>query len=284
MESEVLTFLDHSRERAGLRYVYPVLSRRAGGLSVGVNLNPNNACNWRCVYCQVPGLRRGAAPRIDVERLEEELREFLRAVMAGDYLQRHLPPEFRVFRDVAVSGNGEPTTAREFAAVVEAIARVRQDLGVPANVKTVLITNGTQVHRPHVRAGIEKLAVLSGEVWFKVDRVTPQGMRAVNGTRFPLARVQENLIACSELCSTWIQSCWFASDGAPPPNEEVDAFVAFLANLLGLDAPVRGVLLYTLARPSAQPEANRLAPLPREWLEGMAERVRAVGWPVRVYD
>ncbi|MDX9945398.1 MAG: radical SAM protein, partial [Azonexus sp.] len=34
---------DHSRDSAGLRYVYPVISRRAGGVSVGINLNPNNA-------------------------------------------------------------------------------------------------------------------------------------------------------------------------------------------------------------------------------------------------
>lgn len=283
MESEVLTFDDHSRERAGLRYVYPVLSRRAGGLSVGVNLNPNNACNWRCVYCQVPGLSRGAAPPIDVAELEQELASFLRSVISGDYLERHLPPGFRVLCDVAVSGNGEPTTASEFASVVEVIARVRRDLRVPATVKTVLITNGTQVHRPHVRAGIQKLATLSGEVWFKVDRATAAGIRAVNGTRFPLQRVRENLLACSELCATWIQSCWFTWDGAPPSAGEVDAFVAFMAHLREQNAPLRGLMLYTLARPSAQPQGDRVAPLPLDWLEGMAKRVRAVGWPVWVY-
>jgi hypothetical protein len=57
---------DHSRDSAGMRYVYPVVSRRAGGVSVGINLNPNNACNWRCIYCQVPGLTRGGPPPIDL--------------------------------------------------------------------------------------------------------------------------------------------------------------------------------------------------------------------------
>jgi wyosine [tRNA(Phe)-imidazoG37] synthetase (radical SAM superfamily) len=55
-----LTVADHDRGSAGLTYVYPVVSRRAGGVSVGINLNVNNACNWRCIYCQVPGLTRGA--------------------------------------------------------------------------------------------------------------------------------------------------------------------------------------------------------------------------------
>ncbi|MCZ7653212.1 MAG: hypothetical protein M5R42_01445 [Rhodocyclaceae bacterium] len=33
----------HSRDSAGLTYVYPVVSRRAGGVSIGINPNPNNA-------------------------------------------------------------------------------------------------------------------------------------------------------------------------------------------------------------------------------------------------
>ncbi|MCZ7653281.1 MAG: hypothetical protein M5R42_01880 [Rhodocyclaceae bacterium] len=67
-----LDVTDHSRDSAGLTYVYPVVSRRAGGVSIGINLNPNNACNWRCIYCQVPDLKRGAAPLIDLDRLEGE--------------------------------------------------------------------------------------------------------------------------------------------------------------------------------------------------------------------
>ena len=90
-----LTTTDHRRDRAGLTYVYPVVSRRAGGLSVGVNLNPNQACNWRCIYCQVPGLVRGSAPSIDVARLETELRGFLGDVLGGDYLATHVPAAVR---------------------------------------------------------------------------------------------------------------------------------------------------------------------------------------------
>ena len=52
----MLTTTDHDRGSAGLTYVYPVISRRSGGLSIGINLNPNNACNWRCIYCQLHAL------------------------------------------------------------------------------------------------------------------------------------------------------------------------------------------------------------------------------------
>lgn len=76
--SQKLTTSDHSRDIAGLKYVYPVISRRAGGLSIGINFNTNNACNWRCVYCQVPDLVRGAAPEMDFGLLEQELRFFFK--------------------------------------------------------------------------------------------------------------------------------------------------------------------------------------------------------------
>jgi len=84
----VLTIADHRRDIAGLTYVYPVVSRRAGGVSVGINLNVNNACNWACVYCQVEGLTRGGPPPVDVALLSEELDGFLARVADGDFFAR----------------------------------------------------------------------------------------------------------------------------------------------------------------------------------------------------
>ena len=121
---------DHSRDSAGLRYVYPVVSRRAGGVSVGINLNPNNACNWRCIYCQVPDLKRGAAPPIDLARLETELREFIALLQHGDFMRSQVPEDARRIVDVAFSGNGEPTSAREFPETVELAGRVLWDAGL----------------------------------------------------------------------------------------------------------------------------------------------------------
>jgi len=278
----VLDTRDHSRDSAGLTYVYPVVSRRAGGLSVGINLNPNNACNWRCVYCQVPGLVRGAAPPIDLALLERELRGFLAEVLHGDFMERNVPLALRRLNDLALSGNGEPTSAREFEAVVELLGRVRRDLGVGTAVKTVLLTNGSLIHRAQVQAGLERLAPLAGEVWFKLDRATAAGIRAVNGARLSPARVRANLETAARLCRTWVQTCVFALDGQPPPEEEIAAYLALLAAVRRAGAPVAGVLLYGLARPSMQPEAARLTPLPEEWLETLALRVRALGYEVRV--
>lgn len=273
---------NHDRDAAGLRYVYPVVSRRSGGVSVGINLNPNNACNWRCVYCQVPGLVRGKAPAIDLAELERELRGLLEPIVHGDWLARHAPEGARRLNDVAFSGNGEPTSAREFPAAVALARRVLAELGLAQSTALVLITNGSLVHRPEVQEGLRELARGRGEVWFKVDRATDAGMRAVNDAAPGMERVRTNLRTSCSLAPTWVQTCLFARDGAPPPEAELAALVEFLAQEAGPRGP-RGVLLYGLARPSHQPEAASLARLSAAWLEDFAARLRARGLETRVF-
>src|SRR5574343_1810541 len=126
----MLTIEDHSRDSAGLLYVYPVVSRRAGGVSIGINLNPNNACNWACVYCQVENLSRGGPPPIDLARLECELVGFLDSALHGDFMTRQVPMEARRLVDVAFSGNGEPTSAAEFDEAVACVVRVLERYGL----------------------------------------------------------------------------------------------------------------------------------------------------------
>src|SRR5215831_19604434 len=72
-----LDFEDHRRDLAANRYVYAVVSRRAQGLSIGVNLNPDKVCNFDCPYCQVDRTTPGGPPRIDVALLKSELQELL---------------------------------------------------------------------------------------------------------------------------------------------------------------------------------------------------------------
>ena len=277
-----LNVADHSRESAGLRYVYPVVSRRAGGVSVGINLNTNNACNWRCIYCQVPDLTRGAPPPVDLDLLALELGGFLRDVLQGDFLASRVPADARRLNDIALSGNGEPTSAKEFEQVIDLIGATRAQSGVPATVKTVLITNGSLMQRGGVQKGVGKLAGLNGEVWFKLDRATEAGMRKVNNTRVGMAKVRANLAASAERCPTWIQTCLFALDGAGPDEAEQDAYLEFLRGCKADGIALQGVLLYGLARHSFQPEAPRLMPLPPEQMETFAQRIRALGFQVKV--
>lgn len=277
-----LTLTNHDRASAGMTYVYPVVSRRAGGVSVGVNLNPNNACNWACVYCQVPELARGTAPDIDLAQLETELRALLGDILQGDFMQTRVPEGARRLNDIALSGNGEPTSARVFPQVIECIGRVMADFDLTGKIKLVLITNGSLADRPRVRDGLQKMALLNGEVWFKFDRATAGGMRAVNQTRTTPDRQLERLELTARLCPTWLQTCVFALDDAPPSDAEQAAYLAAVARIRQRQIPVQGVLLYGLARPSMQPQAGRLSALPAAWLDEFAARIRSAGLPVKV--
>ena len=280
--THALTPQNHDRDSADMTYVYPVVSRRAGGVSVGINLNPNNACNWACVYCQVPDLQRGAAPAIDLAQLERELRALLADILHGDFMQTRVPEGARRLNDIALSGNGEPTSAREFPDVIALIGRVMQDFNLVQKIKLVLITNGSLIDRPRVQAGLARMATLNGEVWFKFDHATGAGMRATNQTRISPEKQFERLTLAARLCPTWLQTCVFATDGTPPSPAETAAYLAAVARIRRENIPLQGVLLYGLARPSLQPQAAHLSALPAAWLEAFADRIRAAGLPVKV--
>ncbi|MFN3594902.1 MAG: radical SAM protein [Thiobacillaceae bacterium] len=278
-----LSINDHARDVTGMTYVYPVVSRRSQGVSVGVNLNPNNACNWRCIYCQVPDLKRGGPPPIALDVLERELRQMLADIVQGDYLARHVPEGMRRLNDVALSGNGEPTTAPEFPRVVSLIGDILADFRLAGRIKLILITNGSQLDRPRVQAGVRSMAGLNGEVWFKLDRATRAGLRQVNDTHTDPEHHYRRLKTSAGLCPTWVQTCLFAIDARPPEAGEVQAYLNLLARAMAEGVPLKGVLLYGLARPSLQPEAPRLSHLPEAWLTALAARIEALGLAVRVH-
>lgn len=262
-----------------MRYVYPVVSRRAGGVSVGINLNPNNACNWRCIYCQVPALTRGGPPPLNLPRLADELRRMLDDILHGGFMAARVPADVRRLVDVAFSGNGEPTSAPEFPAAVAIAEAALREAGLAGKVKLRLITNGSLVERAGVRAGLAALGRAGGEVWFKLDAGNAAGYQRINDTRQQPATVRRRLLACAALCETWVQSCFFALDGAPPDAAAIDGYLELLKPAADRLA---GVHLYGLARPSLQPEAPRLQRLPADWLEALAQRLRALGLTVHV--
>ncbi|PKO31207.1 MAG: radical SAM protein [Betaproteobacteria bacterium HGW-Betaproteobacteria-7] len=267
----MLTTDDHRRDSAGLRYVYPVVSRRAGGVSIGINLNVNNACNWACVYCQVDNLVRGGPPPLDLDLLESELATFLADALHGDFMQRQVPESARRLMDIAFSGNGEPTSAPEFAAAVNRVGDVLGRFGLLGKLVLRLITNGSLMHRPEVAAGVQRIGELGGEVWFKIDRAEAAAIAEINGVPLTPEKVAGNLARCAALAPTWVQTCWFALDGQAPDAAARAAYCDLLTPVAG---SLAGVHLYGLARPSQQPAAPRLARLPDEELAAFAEEIQ----------
>lgn len=273
---------NHARDIAGLKYIYPVLSRRAGGLSIGINFNTNNACNWRCIYCQVPNLKRGAAPVLDFQQLEDELRFFLATVLNGDFYQRFQVPESqRVIKDIAISGNGEPTSLKNFAHVVDLIGRVATELKILPDSRYVLISNGSLVHLPKVQAGLKVLQRYGGELWFKMDSATEQGLMAINHARHSVQSHFKNLLLAAQCCSTKLQICLLDIDNKGLDNAEKVAFLTLLSDVKA-NSTVQSVMLYTIARPSLQAEACRLSALSETVLNNFADEIRGLGFEVTV--
>ncbi|WP_074905764.1 radical SAM protein [Nitrosomonas communis] len=266
-----------------MTYVYPVISRRASGVSIGINLNPNNACNWRCIYCQVPNLKRGSAPIIDLVKLEQELRTFLHELFYGRFMLDKVPQLARRINDIALSGNGEPTSAKEFEQVISLIELVKHDFPLPEELKLVLITNGSLVDRAHVQRGLSHMAKLNGEIWFKLDSVTQEGRMRINNTRMSLKKMHANLKIAASLCPTWVQTCVLEIDGKPPAEREINAYLEFLYKVKQEGISLQGILLYGLARPSLQPEAPRLSKVSVAWIESFAARIKTLGLAVKVH-
>ncbi len=277
-----LTFQNHNRDVMGLTHVYPVVSRRAAGVSIGINLNTNNACNWACVYCQVPNLTRGSAPSLNLELLRSELDLMLTEATQGNFMQTYVAADLRRLNDIAFSGNGEPTSARLFEEAVDVAIDALRTHALIGKIKLVVITNGSLALRPNVQRAFEAMSKVNGEVWFKVDRGRSEDILRINNIRLGPGLILKRLAAAATACPTWVQTCMVAWDGAEPSEAEIEGYLALLQEALDRQIPLRGVLLYSLARPSYQPAAARIAALPLSWLEALGARIKALGLAVKV--
>jgi len=280
--SKLLSSQNHDRDVVGMTYVYPVISRRAGGVSIGINLNPNNACNWHCAYCQVPNLTRGVAPDIDLIVLRSELTTMLNDVMHGDFMFERVHEDCRQLCDVAISGNGEPTSCKSFDEVVAIILQVMDSFSLLGVIPVRLISNGSYVHKTHVQRGLHLMAAHKGEVWIKVDAATDEGITRINGIEASAELLFKQVRSVAAVCPSWIQTCMLAWHGNEPGEGDIDAYLAFLSRLKTERIAIQGVLLYGLARPSLQPEAEYVSALNVAWMETMRGKIEAVGLPVRL--
>jgi wyosine [tRNA(Phe)-imidazoG37] synthetase (radical SAM superfamily) len=271
ISKQYLSIHDHSRELSGLKYIYSVVSRRAGGLSVGINLNVNNACNWQCIYCEIPNLTRGSPPPIELKVLEQELRFFLKEIIHGDYMEKNVSLEDRHLKDIAFSGNGEPTSAKEFPEVILIVKKVLNEFDLLHKIKIRLITNGSLMHQASVISSVEMLKEMNGEVWFKVDAATETSIKKINQVNLKPNQILDRLQSSAKICPTFIQTCIFTIDGNGPSTEDIDAYIKLVKEVQN---DIQGVHLYGLARPSLQPQAKSLGRINEAALEDIAKKLR----------
>jgi wyosine [tRNA(Phe)-imidazoG37] synthetase (radical SAM superfamily) len=265
---------DHRRTFVDNLYVYAVVSRRSRGVSIGVNLNPDKVCNFDCVYCQVDRTTPGLVRDVDVPRLRVELEAMLDLVQSGALFEmgrfRATPPHLRRLHDIAFSGDGEPTTCPEFPAVVRTCAEVRRQRGI-GDVKLVLITNATQLHRPKVGEALEVLAANNGEVWAKLDAGTEAYYHRIERTTVPLRRVLDNITAEARARPLVIQAMFLRLEGEPPTAAEEEAFCERLGEIVASGGRIKLVQIYTVARRPAEANVTALSSVE---VDALAQKVR----------
>lgn len=267
----------HPRSWRSNRYVYPVLSRRARGISIGINISPDQVCNFHCAYCQVNrgGLKQ-AGP-VDVDVLRRELDEMLDlAVSGGLFAEKPFadaPGAMHRLSDIAFSGDGEPTLAKVFPEAAAIVAAARSSHSLPADVKIVTLTNAGFLDRPAVQEALDRLHAGGGVLWAKLDAGTESHFRRMNRCAVPLRKTLDNITLAAKRWRVLIQSMWLRFEDRDPDPAEVDAFADRLKEILQAGGTLEGVQVYTLARPPAENYVSGVAePLLRAIADTIASR------------
>jgi len=119
----------------------PVPSRRLG-LSLGVDIVPLKTCTLDCIYCQLAETTEKTVIRkeyVTVESVLNQLKERLSNGLLTDF--------------ITFSGSGEPTLNSSLG---EFIDRIKEITDIPV----AILTNGTLLYLPDVRADCAKADVL----------------------------------------------------------------------------------------------------------------------------
>jgi wyosine [tRNA(Phe)-imidazoG37] synthetase (radical SAM superfamily) len=280
----------HPRSFREFRYVYPVISRRAGGLSLGINLSPNGQCNFSCVYCQV--IAENGRQRIDTKSesdlidcdcncIESELSQLIGMIKSGDLFKdewfSRAPAEKRILKDIAFSGDGEPTLSPAFDETINRVVSVRKRL-CNESTKIVLITNATMLHVKHVQDSLETMLKNNGEIWAKLDAGTPEYFKKIARSAIKYEKILTNLKELTKKFPVVIQSCFLSMHGKIPDESEIRQYAQRLIDLQSnnnnnnnTSNNIIRVQMYTVAR--STPESWAL-PISNEQLDSIAETVR----------
>jgi wyosine [tRNA(Phe)-imidazoG37] synthetase (radical SAM superfamily) len=217
------------------KYLFgPVPSRRFGR-SLGIDLLPRKTCTYDCIFCQVGPTTTRTLSREDYAPVDEVTREVLQWVKedgAADYL--------------TLAGSGEPTLHRRFG---EVIRFLRDNSSIPV----ALLTNGSLLHLPEVRAAAARASVLKTSLSAWDDDSFQYLNRPCAGITFD--RVLEGQRAFRDEFEgrLWLEVFVVANVNASP------SAVRKIAELAKNIRPDR-IHLNTIARPPTQPFAEAVSP------------------------
>ncbi|MDA7691289.1 radical SAM protein [Methylophilaceae bacterium] len=279
MKKEILTIFNHDRNIFSSKYIYPVVSRRSMGLSLGINLNTNNACNWQCIYCQVSNLTRGKPEKIDLKLLENELDKWLEEIVNGSFLIECASHKVD-FKDIAFSGNGEPTASTEFEPIVKIVLKKIDKFQLSKTIKLRLITNGSYLNKKNIQHSLEHMKSVDHEVWFKIDHVNPKEALKINRINLSIASLRKNLQSAISISPTIVQTCLLKVNKKLPSEDFVNEYIKFLAPY----APqLKAIHLYSMVRPSQQKTDLQIDALDKSELQIIADKINVLKTKIECY-
>jgi wyosine [tRNA(Phe)-imidazoG37] synthetase (radical SAM superfamily) len=268
-------FTNHSRQFQNNYYVYPVLSRRSRGVSIGVNINHDQVCNFRCLYCQVDRTNVPSIMPFDADKLARELHLVLELCTSQQLFQippfDQAPPALRRLNDIALSGDGEPTISPHFLQTCQVCAQLKASFNLP-DVKIIVITNATRLQHPEVMQALSILDDNNGEVWAKLDAGTEPFYRGINCSAVSFEQICRNITACARQRSIIIQTLFFALNHQPPSDSEIAAYIQRLEEILHAGGSLKLIQLHTIAR---DPHNTGVLPLADVQLDRIAGQLRA---------
>lgn len=264
----------HQRTYHENKFVYPVLSRRSKGISIGINLNPDKICNFDCIYCQVDRREESETRFVGTDQLIQELDHMLQFVISGDIYQdakfTSVPEELRRLNDIAFSGDGEPTTYRNFDQIVKEVADLKRKHQA-TSVKMVLISNASMFHRKSTQDALKLFDENQGEIWAKLDAGTEDYFKTIDRTKIRFSQVLENLAFVARQRPIVIQSLFMLVNQQPPDDAEIDAYCQRLNEIVASGGQIKLVQVYTIARRTTE---DYVASLSSEQVDQIARKVK----------
>lgn len=252
-------------------YVYVARSRRAGGLSLGIDLTPQGHCSFSCIYCQAshPVLR---APNltVNVDSLVRELR-------------RRLATDKTELKDIVLAGSGEPTAIPNLPEALVAIQHVCNELAplIPRKI----FTNGRHMHVAEVHEALERWCNGQGQLWFKLDGASEASVGAINRRSFDVVAHLNGIWNFAKTHEIGLQTMMLRGTGLPDPAAVLGELINAIATAIALGAKITQWHLLTISRVPADENAARiLTDLSERELNELAERARTkTGLEVLVY-
>ena len=254
--TKYLSIHDHARPNYSM--LYPVISRRSKGLSLGINLFPDaKRCTFDCPYCEVHPFEDDLA--FSPAGLESELQKFFH-----DEYPRYW--QSMPLKDICLSGNGEPSLSPYLKEALAICAKVRKEYFSCKNVsdsadrpEMLLITNATGFLNPGVSEVLHEFVKTEGLViWAKLDSGSKSGFLAMSRSAYVFSAILDGIASFAKVSPIVIQTMLCSLRGLTPQAKEAREYAATIDYLVELGSKIEEIHLYTVARTPLEPWVGSL--------------------------